>query len=62
MVSSIDGKKRTFLVMDDQMTSTDDRVVDIFKKISLQRNLCIVYLIQNIFYKTDCKFALHRPV
>ena len=41
-VSSFDGKKRTLLVMDDQMTSTDDRVVDIFKKISRYRNLLVV--------------------
>ena len=38
-VSSFDGKKRMILVMDDLMTSTDDRVVDIFTKISHHRNI-----------------------
>ena len=52
-VSSIDGKKRTLLVMDDLMTSTDDGVVDIFTKISHHRNFSVVYLIQNLFYKTN---------
>ena len=52
-VSSFDGKKRTLLVMNDLMTSTDDRVVDIFTKISHHRNLSVVYLIQNLFYKTN---------
>ena len=37
--------------MDDLMTSTDDRVEDIYTKISHHRNLSIVYLTQNIFYK-----------
>ena len=50
-VSSFDGKKRTLLVMDDLMTSTDDRVVDIFTKISHHKNLSVVYLTQNPFYK-----------
>ena len=52
-LSSFDGKKRTLLVMDDLMTSTDDRVVNIFTKISHHRNLSVVYLIQNLFYKTN---------
>ena len=33
------------------MTSADDMVVDLLTKISHHRNLCIVYVIQNIFYK-----------
>ena len=37
--------------MDDLMTNTDDRVVDIFTKISHHRNLSVVYLTQNLFYK-----------
>ena len=51
--SSFDGKKRTLLVMDDLMTSTDDRVVDIFANISHHRNLSVVYLTQNLFYKQN---------
>ena len=50
-VSSFDGKKRTILVMDDLMTSTDDRVVDIFTKTSHHRNLSVACLIHNFFYK-----------
>ena len=33
------------------MISTDDRVVDIFTKISHHRNFSVVYLTQNLFYK-----------
>ena len=68
VVSSFDEKKRTLLVMDDRMTRTDDRVVDIFTKISHHRNLSVVNLTQNLFYKNktdsyvEFKFALHRPV
>ena len=50
-VSSFDEKKRTLLVMDDLMTSTGDRVVDIFTKISHHRNISVVYVTQNRFYK-----------
>ena len=50
-VSTFDGKQRTLLVMDDVMTSTDDRAVHIFTKISHHRNLSVVYLTQNLFYK-----------
>ena len=50
-VSFFDGKKRTLLVLDDLMTSTDDRVVDIFTKISHHRNHSVVYLTQNLFNK-----------
>ena len=61
-------KKRILLVMDDLMTSTDNRVVDIFTKISHHRNLSVLYLTNNLFLQkqTDScvafKFALHRPV
>ena len=51
MVSSFDGKKRTLLVMHDTMTSTDDRVVDIFTKISHHRNISMVYLTKISFKK-----------
>ena len=37
--------------MDDLITSTDDRVVDIFTKVSHNRNLSVVYLTKNLFYK-----------
>ena len=57
-LSSFDGKKRTLLVMDDLMTSTDDEVVDIFTKISHHRNISVVYLTQNLFYKNKQTRAL----
>ena len=46
---TFDGKSRTLLVLDDLMTSTDDRVVDLFTKISHHRNLSVVYLTSYIF-------------
>ena len=48
---TFDGKSRNLLVLDDLMTGTDDRVVDLFTKISHHRNISVVYLTQNIFYK-----------
>ena len=50
-MSSFEGKKRTLLVIDDLMTITDDRVVDIFTNISYHRNISVEHLTQNLFYK-----------
>ena len=59
-----DGKSRTLLVLDDLMTSTDDRVVDLFTKISHHRNLSVVYLTIYILQKQtieNAKFKLALP-
>ena len=48
---TFDEKSRTLLVLDDLMTVTDDRVVDLFTKISHHRNVSVVYRTKNIFYK-----------
>ena len=57
-----DDNIRTLLVPDDLMACTDDRVVDLFKKISHYRNLSVVYLSQNIFLQKqtieNAKFKL----
>jgi len=50
-LSMFDGKLRTLLVLDDLMQETDDRVVQIFTKISHHKNLSVLYLTQNLFYK-----------
>ena len=60
-----DGKSRTLLVLDDLMTSTDGRVVDLFTKISHHRSLSVVYLTQNTFLQKqtieNAKFKLTLP-
>ena len=50
-LGTFDGKSRTLLVLDELMTSTDDRVVYLFTKISHHNYLSVVYLTQDIFYK-----------
>ena len=40
-------------MMDDLMTNTDDTVVIIFTKISHHRNLSVIYLTHNLFYKDN---------
>ena len=50
-LNDFDGKSRTLLVLDGLMTSTDDKVVDLFTKISHHRRISVVYLTQNTFYK-----------
>src|SRR6218665_1737292 len=46
-----DGKERTLLVLDDVMSETDERFTKIFTKISHRRNVSLLYLTQNLFYK-----------
>ena len=45
--------------MDDLMTITDDRVADIFTKISHHRNLSVVYLTRNLFNKNKLTRTLN---
>lgn len=51
-LSIFDGKERTLLVLDDLMSETDERVTKIFTKISHHRNVSVLYLTQNLFYKS----------
>ena len=50
--SSFDGKVRTLLIIDDLMSETDDSVVKLFTKISHHKSVSIIYLTQNLFYKS----------
>ena len=52
-LNDFDSKSRILLVLDDLMTSTDDRVVDLFTKISHHINPSVVYLTQIYFTKTN---------
>jgi len=45
-----DGKQRTLLILDDLMHETDDRVSQIFTRVSHHKNLSVLYLSQNLFY------------
>lgn len=51
-VDMFDGKLRTLLILDDLMHETDDRVSQIFTRVSHHKNLSVLYLTQNLFYKT----------
>ena len=50
-LSLFDGKQRTLLVLDDLMDQVSDSVSQIFTKISHHKNLSVLYLTQNLFYK-----------
>ena len=45
-----DGKQRTLLILDDLMHETDDRVSQIFTRVSHHKNVSVLYLTQNLFY------------
>jgi GTPase SAR1 family protein len=51
-ISQFDGKERTLLILDDLMTETTDSVSNIFTKVSHHRNVSVLYLTQNLFYKS----------
>ena len=49
-LETFDGTKTTLLILDDLMHETDDRVSQIFTKVSHHRNVSVLYLTQNLFY------------
>lgn len=51
-VSQFDGKHRTLLILDDLMSESNDSVSNIFTKFSHHRNISVIYLSQNLFYKS----------
>jgi len=51
-IEQFDGKERTLLVIDDLMGETNDSVSNIFTKVSHHRNVSVLYLSQNLFYKS----------
>lgn len=51
-IAMFDGKERTLLILDDLMTETNDSVSNIFTKVSHHRNVSVLYLTQNLFYKS----------
>ena len=46
-----DVKENTLLILDDLMSSVDDKIVDIFTKKSHHSNISIIFVTQNIFNK-----------
>ena len=51
-LEQFDGKERTLLILDDLMSETNDSVSNIFTKVSHHRNVSVIYLSQNLFYKS----------
>jgi len=51
-VTQFDGQKRVLLILDDLMSESGDDVEKIFTKFSHHRNISIMYLSQNLFYKS----------
>jgi len=51
-IEQFDGRERTLLVLDDLMGETNDSVSNIFTKVPHHRNVSVLYLSQNLFYKS----------
>ena len=49
-IATFDGRQRTLLILDDLMHETDDRVSQIFTRVSHHKNMSVLYLTQNLFY------------
>ena len=47
-----DGKNRTLLILDDLMSQVDDRVENIFTKLSHHKSVSVFFLTQNLFFKS----------
>ena len=51
-INDFDGKERTLLVLDDLMGCDDEKIMQLFTKISHHKNVSVIYLTQNLFYKS----------
>ena len=51
--AEFDGKHRTLLILDDLMTEAGSEVSNIFTKISHHRNISVIFLTQNLFFKSQ---------
>jgi len=47
-----DGKRRILLIIDDLMSKTDDRIENLFTKLSHHMNVSVLFLTQNLFFKS----------
>jgi len=47
-----ESKRRTLLILDDLMKEAGDSVLDIFTKLSHHRNVSVIFLTQNLFFKS----------
>src|SRR6059036_1131728 len=52
-VNSFDGSQRTLLILDDLMHETDDRVSQIFTRVSHHKNLSVLYLTQKSLLRIE---------
>ena len=52
-ISQFDGKQKTLLILDDLMSESNDSVSNIFTKVSHHRNVSVIFLTQNLFYKSE---------
>lgn len=52
VINQFDGKQRILLVIDDLLSETGDSVEKIFTKGSHHRNISVIFLSQNLFYKS----------
>jgi len=49
--TKFDGRRSTFLVLDDLMSEKNDDVANLFTKGSHHRNVSVMFMTQNLFYK-----------
>ena len=47
-----DGQRKTLLILDDLMSQVDDRVENIFTKLSHHKSVSVLFLTQNLFFKS----------
>ena len=52
-VTQFDGRQPVLLILDDLMSESGDDVDKIFTKFSHHRNISVIYLSQNLFYKSN---------
>jgi hypothetical protein len=57
--AEFDGRLRTLLILDDLMTEAGIEVSTLFTKISHHRNVSVIFITQNLFFKSQRTMALN---
>ena len=58
----LDPRDKHFIILDDLMNETDQRVASLFTKKSHHRNISVMYIVQNLFHHRTISLNAHYMV
>ena len=61
-LDNLDPREKHFIILDDLMDETDQRVASLFTKKSHHRNISVMYIVQNLFHHRTISLNAHYMV